>query len=1180
MKTRIWAWPILLMVSPLFAQTDDLLFIHHSCGMHWLDHSLDSALQAKSYVDERNDSDYGTDVPNDAGRPDSLGTPGDATDPHNWIFWFNDYLNGVKALGCADGINRIVIFKSCYPNSDIGADGTEPGNPFSDTRTLANYRAVYRHPSGPGGLYTNWDDTVYAPLESVFAGNPDTLFIPVTAPPMALAGTVANAARARTFNTWLTNDWLTAYNTRHPGLNNVAVFDWFDVLANPASHATHANLLREDYGGSGDGHPNDTAHAASTPLFATDPANFIDAAWAAFSGGSADFTPPGPVTNMTATASTGQVHLTWSNPTNDDWQATVVQRQTTGYPASHGEGTRVYHGTGNSHTDLTVMAGMTYYYAAFAYDDATHTNWSAAAESARDNATVPSGPVTGEVTVVFQDGAGSDPSYAGCEDTFIANFQSPYQNMGASHQVRLFRGDGDSQQYRILIRFDLSDIPDGAEVTAATLELHQERFGGDPPGHTVDAYRMTRSWVEGTGTTQGESNRLGASWEEAAAGTSWATPGGDYDSTTDFGHGANGTVARTDLTTASNSWESWDVTRVVDGWVDGTHANHGLILISTDGQYSEHYFYSADDATAATRPRMTVTYGGGGSTTNDMTPPGEVTGFAATAGASNISLAWTNPTDADFAGTRVMRRSDAYPATHTDGTQVYEGTGTQAVDNAVVSGTTYYYAAFAFDASNNFASAGADARHLAQIGGGPGPGVPSGRVNPATDLVYLGAFRLPGPTGASSWEWGGRALAYYPDGDAGGDGDGYPGSLYGTGLDTTGLICEVSIPAPVDSPTKNVADLNTAGTLQTWTLARAFNPAGAGEWLYCDLAWLPPQTGQTTPKLHQCWVRHQQDEAKPVQLGWCEMDLTGAQGGWYLGTSDGAPHAEASGRYMCAIPEAWAAAHTPGRRLLVGRFREGGQRSQGPCFFAYGPWQHGNPPAANAEIGYVRLLQYDDVSGSHTITNYLHADEWVGVSWLTGSGGKSAVVLVGIKAIGECWYGYQVRGDPGSSSRGFWSTEARAVFLFYDPDELADVAAGTSPAWSPQPYAVLDIDDVLYKARLVNDRTRITACAFDRERGFFYVLERFADGDQPIAHVWHLRERLSLRLGSFSAGAGAGLSLHGLNTNATYDVQASSNLLGPDWQVIHTFSPTGATHRWSDPTTPTPPQRCYRLKRR
>ena len=38
--------------------TDDLVFMHHSCGSNWLSNSLDAALVAKSYIDERNDIGY------------------------------------------------------------------------------------------------------------------------------------------------------------------------------------------------------------------------------------------------------------------------------------------------------------------------------------------------------------------------------------------------------------------------------------------------------------------------------------------------------------------------------------------------------------------------------------------------------------------------------------------------------------------------------------------------------------------------------------------------------------------------------------------------------------------------------------------------------------------------------------------------------------------------------------------------------------------------------------------------------------------------------------------------------------------------------------------------------------------------------------------------------------------
>lgn len=275
--------------GPDGATNDDLVFIHHSCGANWLSHSLHNALLAKDYIDERNDIYYGTDMAPDPGRPDSLApTPGDRTNMNHWILWFNDYLDHVIQHDCSDGINRIIMFKSCYPISNIGSDGTEPGDPFSSSQTLANYKAVYRHPNGPGQTYSH-GGYIYKPLFQIFAENPDILFIPVTAPPLHYAPTDAttdaNAHRARLFNNWLKTEALDAYNSMFPGLNNVAVFDWFDVLAYPDNHPDHPNRLKAEYGGtSGNSHPNSTANAYSTQVFATDSPNFIDTAWDAFQG--------------------------------------------------------------------------------------------------------------------------------------------------------------------------------------------------------------------------------------------------------------------------------------------------------------------------------------------------------------------------------------------------------------------------------------------------------------------------------------------------------------------------------------------------------------------------------------------------------------------------------------------------------------------------------------------------------------------------------------------------------------------------------------------------------------------------------------------------------------------------------------------------------------------------------
>jgi hypothetical protein len=265
---------------------DNLVFIHHSVGQNWLDHSLNAALLAKTYIDERNDITYGTVVSPDTGRPDSLApVPGDTTDMNQWVLWFNDYLDHVKTFDCQQGVNRIIMFKSCFPNSYIEEDGAEPGDPFDGYKTLANYRAVYRHPDGSGHTYQYGGQT-YQPLEDVFAANPNTLFIPVTAPPQCWNDTDTTIARrARTFNNWLKNEWLPAYIAA-TGLHNVAVFDLFDVLANPNDASSNANELRQAYGGdSGDSHPNDAGNAQLTQVFATGSNNFLDRAWAAFGGG-------------------------------------------------------------------------------------------------------------------------------------------------------------------------------------------------------------------------------------------------------------------------------------------------------------------------------------------------------------------------------------------------------------------------------------------------------------------------------------------------------------------------------------------------------------------------------------------------------------------------------------------------------------------------------------------------------------------------------------------------------------------------------------------------------------------------------------------------------------------------------------------------------------------------------
>jgi uncharacterized delta-60 repeat protein len=109
----------------------------------------------------------------------------------------------------------------------------------------------------------------------------------------------------------------------------------------------------------------------------------------------------------------------------------------------------------------------------------------------------------------------------------------------------------------------------------------------------------------------------------------------------------------------------------------------------------------AGDELPAGKPALTRYYGG-----EDATAPGAVTGFGATSHGGDSSLSWTNPTDADFGATRVLRSTSGYAANATqtaEQTRVYEGRDTSYLDAALSKGT-YYYTAFARDTNGNWST--------------------------------------------------------------------------------------------------------------------------------------------------------------------------------------------------------------------------------------------------------------------------------------------------------------------------------------------------------------------------------------------------------------------------------------------------------------------------------------------
>jgi hypothetical protein len=211
------------------AQVDDppppdhvvrLIFIHHSCGENWLadgNGGLGLALGRSNYF--VSDTNYGW----------GPGSIGDRTDIPDWLEWFRGeeshrYLEALysedgqnsaytRSLANPGGENEIILFKSCFPNSNLEGQPDDP-------------------PAAGPGYSVGGARYVYNQLLEYFRTRPDKLFIVITAPPVR---DPTYAANARAFNNWLVYDWLR--ENEYP-YTNVAVFDFYNILTGRDHHHT------------------------------------------------------------------------------------------------------------------------------------------------------------------------------------------------------------------------------------------------------------------------------------------------------------------------------------------------------------------------------------------------------------------------------------------------------------------------------------------------------------------------------------------------------------------------------------------------------------------------------------------------------------------------------------------------------------------------------------------------------------------------------------------------------------------------------------------------------------------------------------------------------------------------------------------------------------------------------
>lgn len=243
----------------------DLLFIHHSVGGHLLAErgaggdKLDSPhpnggglrklLAQNNY--RVNEVTYGSKL-------------GEHTDLFDWLPKFRDNMDAILRASVQDAQlpegrrNRVVLWKSCYPNNEFEGQGSAPGNPSGPALTLANAQATMRE------------------VRKELAKRKDVLFVYLTAPPLApkawpepawkwtvkkllgkptsLEKLSSSAHLAREFNNWMKSPdgWLKGY-----AQSNIVVFDYFDVLTDEG----RANLSRYPTGDGSDSHPSSEGNA-------------------------------------------------------------------------------------------------------------------------------------------------------------------------------------------------------------------------------------------------------------------------------------------------------------------------------------------------------------------------------------------------------------------------------------------------------------------------------------------------------------------------------------------------------------------------------------------------------------------------------------------------------------------------------------------------------------------------------------------------------------------------------------------------------------------------------------------------------------------------------------------------------------------------------------------------------
>ncbi len=189
---------------------------------------------------------------------------------------------------------------------------------------------------------------------------------------------------------------------------------------------------------------------------------------------------------------------------------------------------------------------------------------------------------------VFQAGVYPAQSYSAVSDTFLSSYR-PMTPWGSDDGMRSSGRDGGTE--RPLLRFDLEGhIPANSNIVSARLSLYAWSRR-TLYGMRVSAFGVQRPWDVGAAT-----------WNSATALQAWAVPGCDG-----VGSDREGNAVDSRFVYFTNQFYDWNITRLVQAWVNDPGTNNGVLLIGRDVD-QEVRFRASEWRVSEQRPRLEIFY--------------------------------------------------------------------------------------------------------------------------------------------------------------------------------------------------------------------------------------------------------------------------------------------------------------------------------------------------------------------------------------------------------------------------------------------------------------------------------------------------------------------------------------------------------------------------------------------